>query len=806
MRTANNNFTVEALVAKYHNYVKEHCSKRQYLVRDENGNFVELSTPSSPSGDAGPQLLITLYSMVAGENAKHNIVEPLSKYSSAFFKNALTTEELTYLCEHFREAVSYEFLHRDEWIAGRKSIYGEYSPVKEKYPTLDYIIPRNGDTVYIEDDTLGDAAVLFPQCIILCDKYDEDSALKRIRLFAESIQLKDVNDILEESIDVVISVETDLPFFDFKGAEKLYTALAENGSMIIFCRELPFLIDKSYIGFRSELISRRNIKYIIKGVDDLSLFGTFAYTIVIEKNEHSNVKFIDKTTNKSFEIESSRLNAKILLPGYYFAERPDNGMPLSELLEGYKYPLPPQTQTICIEPDADGLSDIFENSKPSLELYGISLEQPVIFPQDLGCSYKDADLSYRHFKKVSEYEDFVQEPPSNTHNIGFPSILLYGNSKNIYAGIVSKREIPYVVLDVVSCFTAKKGVDLRYVAALLFNPIVAKQISSIYDDFCQYGQTYYLSEFLDIIIVPQHDDKEKLVFLANASDNAIREIKEETTNNIENKISVMKADYINEVRMRKHDMMPHILQIESAENLMRHYMESTNDIVELKQHLLTQIDRVGNARSIISDIVVHLNDEEKFGTTEIVNIDKFLKDVELNHDDSENFTVEYDCDRDSFMKIGIAITNIIEEWGKVKKQGVSYVDFVRQQCKVNLPLYVEIAPIDLRRMVTNIIENARKHAFTDKSRRDYYLGIDLSLNEKTGMYQIDFSNNGNPLPEGMTKEKYGIRGEKAGKTAGTGSGGYIVKSIAEHYGGDYDVFTKEGITTIRIYLPLANKV
>ena len=158
------------------------------------------------------------------------------------------------------------------------------------------------------------------------------------------------------------------------------------------------------------------------------------------------------------------------------------------------------------------------------------------------------------------------------------------------------------------------------------------------------------------------------------------------------------------------------------------------------------------------------------------------------------------------MKIGIAITNIIEEWGKVKKQGVSYVDFVRQQSKVNLPLYVEIAPIDLRRMVTNIIENARKHAFTDKSRRDYYLGIDLSLNEKTGMYQIDFSNNGNPLPEGMTKEKYGIRGEKAGKTAGTGSGGYIVKSIAEHYGGDYDVFTKEGITTIRIYLPLANKV
>ena len=53
----------------------------------------------------------------------------------------------------------------------------------------------------------------------------------------------------------------------------------------------------------------------------------------------------------------------------------------------------------------------------------------------------------------------------------------------------------------------------------------------------------------------------------------------------------------------------------------------------------------------------------------------------------------------------------------------------------------------------------------------------------------------------MTKDRYGLKGEKAGANAGTGSGGYIVRSIVEHYGGDYDVFTKDGITTIRIYLP-----
>ena len=205
MRTANKNFTVEALVAKYHNYVKEHCSKRQDLVRDENGNFVELSTPSSPSGDAGPQLLITLYSMVAGENAKYNIVEPLSKYSSAFFKDALTSEELAYLCEHFREAVSYEFSHQDEWIAGKKIISETPEYIKDMCKSLECFNSKKGDRIYIEDDTLGDIAVQFPQCVILCEGYYEGAALKRIRLFAEGIQYEDVYDLEKESIDLIVA-------------------------------------------------------------------------------------------------------------------------------------------------------------------------------------------------------------------------------------------------------------------------------------------------------------------------------------------------------------------------------------------------------------------------------------------------------------------------------------------------------------------------------------------------------------------------------------------------------------------------
>ena len=71
------------------------------------------------------------------------------------------------------------------------------------------------------------------------------------------------------------------------------------------------------------------------------------------------------------------------------------------------------------------------------------------------------------------------------------------------------------------------------------------------------------------------------------------------------------------------------------------------------------------------------------------------------------------------------------------------------------------------------------------------------------MFLIDFSNNGTPLPAGMDKMRYGLLGEKAGLTGQTGRGGYIVKSIVEHYHGDYDVFMDGFNTVVRILLPIA---
>lgn len=106
-------------------------------------------------------------------------------------------------------------------------------------------------------------------------------------------------------------------------------------------------------------------------------------------------------------------------------------------------------------------------------------------------------------------------------------------------------------------------------------------------------------------------------------------------------------------------------------------------------------------------------------------------------------------------------------------------------------------------MVENIVSNSVNHGFTDPEREDYNICNTLSFDAKRNMFVIDFVDNGKPLPVGMDKERYGLKGEKAGATAGTGLGGSIVKEIVKHYGGDYDLFSNDRGTTVRIWLPLA---
>ena len=249
-------------------------------------------------------------------------------------------------------------------------------------------------------------------------------------------------------------------------------------------------------------------------------------------------------------------------------------------------------------------------------------------------------------------------------------------------------------------------------------------------------------------------------------------------------IEKLKAEYISIVRTRKHDMMPYMRELGSIARRMRKYVENSGnpDLIQKTDNLLNLFDAAFKG---LSELVNIFSQEDKFGTPEKVNIDKYLRDfVETHKDDNTAFTIDYYRDDNALCEYGIT----------------TYEEIANNETQ----LLIKIAPIDLDRMVRNILENAIVHGFTDVTRTDYRLVINLTVVPEKKQFQIDFSNNGTPLPKGMNKEGYGLLGEKAGKTGKTGQGGYIVKSIVEHFDGDYDVFCDGINTVISIYLPILN--
>lgn len=266
----------------------------------------------------------------------------------------------------------------------------------------------------------------------------------------------------------------------------------------------------------------------------------------------------------------------------------------------------------------------------------------------------------------------------------------------------------------------------------------------------------------------------------------------------------MKSEYMNEIRSRKHDMKPHLRQLASACDNLDYYI-THKDRFSDKEFMDGMKEEVANQKVAIESLATLLkifSREERFGNPEVINIDRYLSE---NYTDGENYTVDHDTDYDALKDYGLDVP----EWSfnlDLLKGKIGLGFKVSKDDEYAEGANIKIAKDDLQRLCDNIINNAIQHGFTDPERSDYSIWSYLTIDKERNMFQIDFTNNGTPLPKGLDKLRYGLRGEKAGVTGGTGEGGYIVKSIVEHYKGDYDIFTEETenstLTTVRILLPI----
>ena len=749
MQTVNNNFTVEALVAKYRNFVDEHCPKESYWDPKE-GN---ISGPLDPIDCyAEAHLLVTLYKRIAGENTDQNILEALSKYTAAFYTNALNEEEMDFLANHFSKVSTFIFnnfadKYTKGWI-GR--------PTQKVYEIIEKLKKvEAGKTIFIGGAGLCDMALLFPNCTIKgYSEYDffeehigdkEMWALGQIRLFAAGIksEIKPFHEDTKNSqymsdVDIAIFDTADRYSYPFSnGSEHLFQYMKPNSEFLLFL-DKQNAAGNSMAGLTKMLVEKKCIYSIVSFEEPNAIFGTNTTktTICVCANKAvSNVVCIkNDATGDLIQLSANMLDPTILWPSYYLTAKSKEGIALSEIVS-FQDLKPKNMEDIVFK------KTTFNDEKECIEWILSDKEKNilVVAPTNLSTRYEDAKLCKEILHPAGD--PLFEKQLGLLCNIMQPCVLLYGRKDKLVAGYI--KDLPsegIVAYRQFACLVPKEGIDVRYVAALLLTPEVKNQIMSICEGEVD-AQLFPL--IMDKIIVPNHTDLERATFLSEANYNAFESSRKE--------LEQEHKSYIKAVRMRKHALTQSASSIEATFYALNAYRERKNGTISDNERIsriaqTTVKDAFEYLSKATKDLLVkldHIADVEyTFTKPEWINPEEFVESYIQKH---ENGWVNF---------------KPVVKWAKGHNLADKDLTDLSGETILHKgePIYTMMFPRDaLKQILDNIVSNAISHGFIDKSYHNYQLRFSWET-DGTAL-KMCVENNGAPIPSDRSTSsllEYGV--------------------------------------------------
>lgn len=747
MRTANNNsnFTIEALVAKYRNYVNDNCPKTT-LEYAPTGEIVEVSNPHYYM----ESLLLSLYTSAAGDKVNKNVVNALAGYSHLYqdyYKDALTNEEYEFLLNNFA-------LFMDNLI----SVY-PFSEVLSQPSRISlikkYLLPQKGGKLLIAN-TGFDVPCLFPDCT--CEGYfgtednTESWAFGQILLYAKGVQSKmdtcmfyegiGYRTLLPEknSVDyIVYGAHEDITYYDILS---LYEALTPNGRMLIFVDKTDMQSKNDYYReLRNRLVKDKAISTIVSYSDSepLSRADTIRLLLVIDKKENNTTKIFSLPLKTEIEIESSKLNPGCLWPGYYLAVRPEKGIMLSCLAS-----CPSRKEDLKHFKELLGGKFQWEESGDDLRLVlpEWMLNLSIAIASDLSPEYKDANLCNKDLLLVS---DSSMDHWRNTMRVvEHPCVLLAATgdtTRELSLGFFDKvNGHKYARAKGMPCLFPKESADVKYLAAVLLLPVVKEQILAICDGSL-YGTNF--DQMLDLVIVPEHDEKERLSFLAETNYEALSSSQEELKQESE--------QYKKSIRMRKHALTQSLSSVEAMFYALNSYRKkhgvlNNEDVISrIKKTTVSEaFEYIDRSFKDLMPALEHIAEvEHTFEKPEWIDPEKFIEDyIQKSEKGWLNFKPVV------MWKYGH--NQAVEDLKDPESGDI----VIRKGDSLNLFLFPKDA---LVRVFDNIILNAKTHGFGDKTRNEYQVRFSWYADDMSLTIEID--NNGSPIPrdrDTATLLEYGV--------------------------------------------------
>lgn len=193
------------------------------------------------------------------------------------------------------------------------------------------------------------------------------------------------------------------------------------------------------------------------------------------------------------------------------------------------------------------------------------------------------------------------------------------------------------------------------------------------------------------------------------------------------------------------------------------------------------------------------------------NLSSVLKRLEnnlVNAIESLNSTGQIiRAERDKMQLDSINLGLFLKEWIELYPSENNFnivLEYASNDDLIKNDFVIQADRAQLKTLLLNLIENARKHGFVEGKKYTIYFRLSLT---NDNLILIDYKNDGKEFPKDFSFDDFISYGYYAGKTGNSGIGGFLIHQIIENHKGE--IYKVENIEKndpfkvhFRIYFPL----
>lgn len=560
---------------------------------------------------------------------------------------------------------------------------------------------------------------------------------------------------------------------EYSFVELMINCLGENGKAVVVVPE-EFLYRWNAKGFKKAYLKNDLIESVVSlPADTFKDYGSVKASIVVFNKDKVEKGFVTfKSADKQFEETKVSLEEILSLDRldlranrYVLKEAKE----LKDILASTSYPVIKIRDII-----QDSVSGVNYSPKTRIDENSVD-DLPYVRVSNLAKNETQFDLD------VSKIERKISREKANKKTvIGYSAILvskIAPSLKSTYFKFVGQ---PIVIgSDIIALKIREDVISVEYLLTQLYSRIVQIQVEMLSSGTVI--KRISTEDFLNIqIILPSLEEQQRQVLQTLISEKVIAEenlvdaqyeVVANINHSLKNKLAVIINDYDTLVRFLRRK-------------------ERNNGTINFNDPI--SANAVGDDIDTIEIVTDRLK-------TNLLDASKVFKNAEK----IQNQTLKKDV---------IELVGFFKNEVKPLYAGKNYS--IEVIAEPNLKLNVWLDKDAFKDVIENLIENAKSHGFIDEE-KTYRIVFNLSEmadsedfdeNTSTKYARITYKNDGKPFPKNFSFEDYKQFSNKAGKTQGTGIGGYVINKMIELHDGIFHFITPLDDFTIEfeILLPLEN--